>query len=428
MSHQLQEFGDDEGLSHIDSRLPLAHRGAFYHNVAKTWYGLDVFLTSFGAPARWRNLKTSTFALCDHRGKFVSFLPFGRLTKQELQHIRDPTRAVPQHPVLWSQARGMGDEAIQLRKQYHQNLVDSRTTTPTGTAWRDVSRVFLSAAEAACGRGQRQRGMPVLAECKPDVLKSKQRVADSYASHCSARGTPTVRQTLANYRVDEGDREAVRARPQGQGYQLSMSAARVGGDQSRDGIALFFVARAWRLYKLRLDQRCRASQTRRLPQALSTDQWYDGYDVDRCFQQPSPEAGVRISGRHSLLRGVPDDYQEDVGFSSGQGRGPNRHDQTSTSGGAEGRPRVDLQDVVGSGFGRTPTSLGHISPRSNSPNGIQEKKFQRRLEQLQGNLFAQHDYSHFGTLGSQASREVPRGLVLLREGAVGLQTWAIDQR
>eukprot|EP00959_Pyramimonas_sp_CCMP1952_P319861 6692980-Pyramimonas_sp.AAC.1 len=43
--------------------------------------------------------------------------------------------------------------------------------------------------------------MPVLAECKPDVIKSKQRVADSYAEYSSARGTPTERQALANYRV-----------------------------------------------------------------------------------------------------------------------------------------------------------------------------------------------------------------------------------
>ena len=79
LSWQFVEWCVQEGLLHVDSYLSCRRRGTWYHNSVGKWYEQDVIVSILGGDGkRWRRLCTDTFAVADHRGEWISFLPLGR--------------------------------------------------------------------------------------------------------------------------------------------------------------------------------------------------------------------------------------------------------------------------------------------------------------------------------------------------------------
>ena len=130
----------EAGLWHIDSFVPLRHRGTWRLVRDSRWYDLDYFVSDIApnqsSSRRWQKMSTICVPLTDHHGKVVTLQLLGRVRqriKNEDRIMRhsgfDGTLIKPR--LRTDKMRGASDGAIFKRGEYE---------TKTGELWEEETR------------------------------------------------------------------------------------------------------------------------------------------------------------------------------------------------------------------------------------------------------------------------------------------------
>ena len=181
-SKQFVEWLASRGLKHVDSHCTCGRRGTWWHGFAKKWYELDCFITNIPiTPGRWSRLNTFTMDGADHRGKDIMLklemrpeTKASRIKKFEEKEKEEQDR----RRIRWDETRGRSQWAEDKKEEYRVALEDE---TPS---WKELAEVVTATAEEICGRQPRSSDM------KPEILRIRKCVADSYFKVQECRGQP----------------------------------------------------------------------------------------------------------------------------------------------------------------------------------------------------------------------------------------------
>ena len=154
-SQRMLNWLGEAGLWHIDSFVPLRHRGTWQLVRDSRCYELDYFVSDIApnqpSSRRWQKMSTVCVPLTDHHGKVVTLQLLGRI-RQRVK-IEDKVMGhsgfdgTPIKPRLRAdKMRGPSDGAIAKRNEYE---------TKTGELWAETKRTEQTGEE---GRWQRVAG------------------------------------------------------------------------------------------------------------------------------------------------------------------------------------------------------------------------------------------------------------------------------
>eukprot|EP00971_Amphidinium_carterae_P010598 209386-Amphidinium_carterae.1 len=178
-STAMADLLNNVGYFHVDSHLPVRHRGTWRSTLHHQHYELDYFVSSIN-PARrcWKRLRTFAASFSDHFGKSVQL----QLGKHTGVFKRSTTSdGVPDRLDL-NAMRGPTPAAVKHRERFAA-LVEAKLTRaelPSQGQWDYVVQAMRETAESLVGRQRPRLVCPILDSMRPQMLRHQRSLRASW--------------------------------------------------------------------------------------------------------------------------------------------------------------------------------------------------------------------------------------------------------
>ena len=144
-------------------------------------------------PGTWSRLNTFTMDGADHRGKDIMLqlemrpeTKARRIKKKEEKEKEEQKRK----RIHWDKTRE-GSQWAEDKKEEYRVMLEERVEEMDETpSWKELAEAVTITAEEICGRQPRSSDIPCLESMKPEILRIRKCVADSYFKVQECRGQP----------------------------------------------------------------------------------------------------------------------------------------------------------------------------------------------------------------------------------------------